>query len=121
MTYDLVVRGDLVLTDRVLENGFLGIRRGVIAAVGVDTPPAAKEIVDATGNLIFPGVVDGQVHAGSVEGIEGLGDASRAAAAGGVTTIVDMPFDVPQPVNSVDLLEAKKQAIERLSLVDVAK
>lgn len=120
MTFDLVVRGDLVLPDRVLDNGYLGIRDGRIAAVGVDAPPAANQTVDATGKLIFPGVIDGQVHAGSAEGIEGLGDASVAAAAGGVTTIVDMPFDEPKPVKTLERLNAKVEAIDRLAVVDVA-
>ena len=65
--FDLVVRGDLVLPDRVLGGGFLAVRDGTIDALGVCDPPAAER-VDATGHLIFPGVIDGQVHAGSAEG-----------------------------------------------------
>ena len=118
--FELVVRGDLVLPDRVVENGYLGIRDGKFAAVGIDAPPEANQTIDAAGKLVFPGVIDGQVHAGSAEGIEGLGDATVAAAAGGVTTIVDMPFDDPIPVNTVELLQIKVQAIERLAVVDVA-
>ncbi|MDP6708420.1 MAG: amidohydrolase family protein, partial [Alphaproteobacteria bacterium] len=120
MAFELAVRGDLVLPGQVLENGYLGIRDGKIVAVGVGAPPEANETVDASGKLVFPGFVDGQVHAGSAEGIEGLGDATTAAAAGGVTTIVDMPFDDPLPVNTVELLETKVQAIDRLAVVDVA-
>ena len=118
--FDLVVRGDLVLPDRVLAEGFLAVRDGVIGALGTGEAPEAAEEVDAAGHLIFPGVIDGQVHAGSCEGIAGLGDASVAAAAGGVTTIVDMPFDDPLPVNAVDLLEAKVETLERIAVVDVA-
>ena len=118
--FDLVVRGDLVLTDRVLAEGFLAVRDGTIGALGTGEAPEAAEEVDAAGHLIFPGVIDGQVHAGSCEGIAGLADASVAAAAGGVTTIVDMPFDDPLPVNAVDLLEAKVETLERIAVVDVA-
>ena len=118
--FDLVVRGDLVLPDRVLAEGFLAVRDGAIGALGTGEPPEAAETVDAAGHLIFPGVIDGQVHAGSCEGIAGLADASVAAAAGGVTTIVDMPFDDPLPVNAVDLLEAKVETLERIAVVDVA-
>ena len=82
--------------------------------------PEAKAAVDAAGKPVFPGVVDGQVHAGSAAGIEGLGDATKAAAAGGVTTIVDMPFDEPDPVDSVARFRRKVAAIERLAVVDVA-
>ena len=118
--FDLVVRGDLVLPDRVLTDGFLAVRDGAIGALGTGAAPEAAQQVDAAGHLIFPGVIDGQVHAGSAEGIEGLADASVAAAAGGVTTIVDMPFDEPLPVNSVELLEAKVETLERIARVDVA-
>ena len=118
--FDLVVRGDLVLPDRVLAGGFLAVCDGLIGALGVGTAPDAARAIDATGSLVFPGVIDGQVHAGSAEGIGGLADASLAAAAGGVTTIVDMPFDEPLPVNTVDLLRAKVETLERVAVVDVA-
>ena len=118
--FDLVVRGDLVLPDRLVPGGHLAILDGTIRAVGVGALPVARTTVEAGGKLVFPGVVDGQVHAGSAAGIEGLGDASVAAAAGGVTTIVDMPFDEPHPVNSVERLARKVEAIERLAVVDVA-
>ena len=117
---ELVVQGDLVLPDRILKQGYLGVSEGRIVAVGQEEPPEARETILATGKLVFPGFVDGQVHAGSAEGIDGLADATTAAAAGGVTTIVDMPFDDPLPVNTVELLEAKRRAIERLAVVDVA-
>ncbi|MGI9333674.1 MAG: dihydroorotase [Gammaproteobacteria bacterium] len=118
--FERLVRGDLVLPDRVLEDGYLGIDGGKISAVGVRTPPDAREVIDASGKLVFPGVIDGQVHAGSATGIEGLADATVAAAAGGVTTIVDMPFDDPDPVNSVARLQRKVDAIDRSATVDVA-
>ena len=118
--FDLIVRGDLVLPDRVLAGGYLGISDGKFGSVGAGPAPEARAAVDASGKLVFPGVVDGQVHAGSATGIEGLGDATRAAAAGGVTTIVDMPFDEPDPVDSVARLRRKIAAIERLAVVDVA-
>ncbi len=92
MAFELAVRGDLALPERVLEGGYLGIRDGRIVAVGVGAPPDAAETVDASGKLVFPGFVDGQVHAGSAEGIEGLGLtdylAERFAVAGTVDDCV---------------------------------
>lgn len=118
--FELVVRGDLVLPDRVLEKGYLAVDSGKISAVGIGDLPEAREVIDASGKLVFPGIIDGQVHAGSAAGIEGLADATVAAAAGGVTTIVDMPFDDPDPVNSVERLQRKVEVIERAATVDVA-
>jgi allantoinase len=120
MTFDMLVRGDLVLPDRVLKDGWLAIAGERIAAVGVGSAPDVAAKVDASGKLVFPGFIDGQVHAGSAEGIEGLADATVAAAAGGVTTIVDMPFDDPEPVNTLERLQTKVDAIDRLAVVDVA-
>lgn len=118
--FDMVVSGNIVDADSVVEHGWLGVRDGKIAARGLGRPPAAAERVDATGQWILPGVVDGQVHAGSQAGQEGLGMASRAAAAGGVTVMVDMPYDDPEPVASRVQLDAKIARIGRDCHVDVA-
>ena len=65
MAFDLMVRGDLVLPDRVVRGGYLGVIDGRIAALGAGEPPAgARALLDARGKLVLPGVVDGQVHAG---------------------------------------------------------
>ena len=120
MTMDLVIRGDLVTPEGVIEGGWAGVFDGVIAAIGSRQPPAARQTVDHRGKLVFPGVVDGQTHAGSLAGFDGLEDLTRSAAAGGVTTIVDMPFDEPDPVWSRDLLDAKIATANRVAHVDVA-
>jgi len=116
---DLVVKGDVVLPDKVVKGGFVAVRDGKVVASGVDTPPQATRVEDFSGCLLFPGLVDAQIHAGSIEGFKGLEDATRAAAAGGVTTVIDMPFDEPVPVNTPDLLKEKIEAVGRYATVDV--
>jgi allantoinase len=118
--FDLVVRGNVVLSDSIIEDGFVAIRDGVVALVGAGQPPEARDLLDSQGHWIIPGVIDGQVHAGSQANREGLGWASRAAAAGGVTTMVDMPYDDPEPVWNADLLRTKIEQVERDCHVDVA-
>lgn len=118
--FDLVVAGNLVFADRIVEDGFVAVSEGKIAMTGRGAPPAAHEHVDARGRWVLPGVIDGQVHAASQANQEGIGRASRAAAAGGVTTMVDMPYDDPEPVWNGDLLRAKIGQVERDSHVDVA-
>ncbi len=120
MTFDLVLRGDIVFPDHILPGGYLAVRDGQIAAIGQGEDLPAGKVEDFSGCLLFPGLIDAQVHAGSIEGTAGLRDATRAAAAGGVTTIVDMPFDNPQPVNSVDLLRSKIDTVNNIAAVDVA-
>ena len=117
---DLVIRGDLVTPAGVVDSGWAGVVDGVIAATGSNESPSARQMVDHRGKLVFPGVVDGQTHAGSIAGFDGLEDLTRSAAAGGVTTIVDMPFDEPDPVWSRNLLDAKIATANRVAHVDVA-
>ena len=105
--FEQVVRGRLVDAHEVVDDGWLAIRDGRIAARGTGVPPAARDTVDARGQWVLPGVVDGQVHAASQANQEGLGHASRAAAAGGVTVMVDMPYDDPEPVASRAQLDRK--------------
>ena len=100
MLYDLAVKGDIVLEGgKVFKDGWLGAKNGLIVELSLE-PLKASKIVDASGYFIFPGFVDGHVHTRSYEG-EGITATTRAAAAGGTTTIVDMPFDKPaRPVSS---------------------
>ena len=107
MALDRVIKGALVLPGSLAENGWVGIKDGLIADIGQREAPEAAEVTDHSGCLVFPGIVDGQTHAGSIAGFKGLQDLTRSGIAGGVTTIVDMPFDEPDPVWSRDLLDAK--------------
>jgi len=118
--FDLVVVGNCVDEHQISPDGWLAVRDGRIAARGTGKPPAAREHLDARGRWVIPGVVDGQVHAASQANQEGLGHASRAAAAGGVTVMVDMPYDDPEPVASRPQLDAKIAEAERDCHVDVA-
>ena len=118
--FDLVLRGNVVLCDRVITDGHVAISGEKIALVGDGTPPAARRSEDFRGSWIIPGVVDGQVHSGSQANHEGIGMASRAAAAGGVTVMVDMPYDEPEPVTNRALFDRKRAEVERDAHVDVA-
>jgi allantoinase len=118
--YDSVLLGDLVLPDAVLPGGYVAIRGETIAAIGRGAPPAAGATFDHSGDLIFPGLVDGHMHTASSRGWPGIEGASRTAAAGGVTTIVDMPYDVPRPVTDATIFREKVEWVERLAHVDMA-
>ena len=81
--------------------------------------PAAVRTIDAGDSALLPGVVDTHVHVndpGRTEW-EGFTTATRAAAAGGVTTVVDMPLNSIPPTTTVEALYAKQQAASA-ALVD---
>lgn len=90
------------------------VRDGRIAAViPTDTPPAGAEALDEL--WLLPGLVDTHVHVnepGRTEW-EGWASASRAALAGGVTTIVDMPLNSVPATTTLAALEAKREAASR--------
>ncbi len=118
--YDLVIRGTLVLPDRLLPNGWIAVRGEKIAGLGQGQPPEATTVHDAESNLVFPGVVDGQTHATSAQGLAGIYSSSCSAVAGGITTLVDMPYDNPDPLNTVERLEAKIAQVNATSVADFA-
>ncbi|MFK0334367.1 dihydroorotase family protein [Rhizobium sp. NPDC090275] len=120
MTYDIVICGTAVLPEGPLENAWIAIRDSKIAAIGVGCPPDATDRFDAGADLIIPGVIDGQTHACSYGGLPGIRSTTRSAVAGGITTIVDMPYDNPAPLNSVARLDHKVAAIREHAHTNVA-
>ncbi len=117
---DLIVQGDLVLPGELVRDGVVGIRGEQI--VGIFDPqsiPPHLEAIDARGQYVLPGMIDAHVHCYSTPN-EGFTAATRSAAAGGVTTIVEMPYDLGRPVMSRERLLNKVERLEAESLVDVA-
>lgn len=118
--YERVLTGRVVTPCGILDEGWVAIAGGRIAAVGTGTPPPAIEVHAHGSAYLLPGVVDGQTHAGSQIGFPGIAPTTRAALRGGVTTIVDMPYDEPDPIVNRDLLAAKVAAIGVHAVCDVA-
>jgi allantoinase len=117
---DLVIRGVLVLAGRPPDSGAIGVSSGRIAALAApDAALDAAREIDAGDALVLPGVVDVHVHTRSARE-EGIERATRAAAAGGVTTLIDMPYDAAGPVDGVEAFAAKAADVGREALVDVA-
>jgi allantoinase len=109
--FDLLVRG---------RERDLGISGGTFRAIGPNLSGHAREEIDATKMSIFPGVIDAHVHfnePGRTDW-EGFETGSRAAAAGGTTTIFDMPLNSHPPTIDGASFDAKRAAAEKSSLVD---
>ncbi len=118
--YDSLVRGTVVTAAKVIPDGWIAITGERIAAVGTGQAPPAATVLDYSGKLVLPGLVDGHMHTSSAIGWPGIEGATRSAAAGGVTTCVDMPYDVPQAVTNAAVLAEKVGWVNRTAHVDVA-
>ncbi len=122
--FDLLVRGGIVVSAASRQASDLLVRDGKVSAVlqpGAGEGIEVSEILDASGLLVFPGMVDLHVHIGEPGKTEkeDIGTGTRAAAAGGVTTAVIMPNCIP-PVNSAEALVRRAELFENKSFVDFA-
>ena len=120
---DLVILSTRVVTGEGIRPAAVAIADGVITAVHEHGgPPDAARQLDVGDAALLPGVVDTHVHVnepGRTEW-EGFETATRAAAAGGVTTIVDMPLNSVPVTTTVTALELKARAAAGHATVDYA-
>lgn len=122
-TFSWVVRGMAVLPEgvREVEVAVTDGRIRAIAPVGEHRLHGERETDLATDEVLLPGLVDTHVHVndpGRSEW-EGFGTATRAAAAGGVTTILDMPLNSIPPTIDTDALALKRSVAQGAVAVDV--
>src|ERR671926_370943 len=112
---ELVIRGRRVVTQHGIEPASVHITRSYISSVSIyeDVPSTALEVIEAdSDSIVMPGLVDTHVHVNEPGRTdwEGFDTATRAAAAGGVTTIVDMPLNSIPATTTAAALEAKRRA-----------
>jgi dihydroorotase len=106
----LTIRGDLLIKNELISD---------IGNIEPEKIPADTKIIDATGLFLLPGIIDDQVHFRE-PGLTHKGDIfteSRAAAAGGITSFMDMPNTVPQ-TTSLDALNEKYKIGGERSLIN---
>ncbi len=125
--FDLVIKAKRAMLPDGVSAAEIGVREGrivEIAAGSTLTGPVAEDAaiidVDET-QVLLPGLVDTHVHVndpGRSEW-EGFDSATRAAAAGGVTTIIDMPLNSLPPTVNVDSLDIKREVAAPKAFVDV--
>jgi len=120
---DLIIRSKRVVTPLMIGPAAVHVSDGKIAAVREwGDVPAGIPLTDAGSSVVMPGNVDAHVHVnepGRTEW-EGYETATRAAAAGGVTTIVDMPLNSIPPTTTHAGFEEKLEAASGKCTVDVA-
>jgi allantoinase len=122
MTTIHAIRSKRVVTPEGVRAATVHIRNGVIESVaGYNDVPSGKFIYDAGESVVMPGLVDTHVHInepGRTEW-EGFETATRAAAAGGVTTLIDMPLNSIPATTTAAALEIKRKAARNKCWVNV--
>jgi allantoinase len=122
-TFDVVIRAPRVVLGDAEAACSIGIRDGRIGAVApLDAQLSASREVEFDGDVVvLPGIVDSHVHVcepGNTDW-EGFATATKAAAAGGITTLVDMPIDSVPATVTMEALDAKRAAARGQCYVDV--
>lgn len=122
MTKTIIENGRIV-NENATFNGYIVINNGIIETVGQGEAPRGNydEIVDAAGCLVLPGIIDDHVHfrePGLIQKAD-IESESRAAAAGGVTSYLEMPNTIPQ-TTTLEALAGKQQLAQQKSHVNYA-
>ena len=100
----------------------VAVTSGVVSAVSPHGALSAAQLIDVGDLVVMPGLVDAHVHVNQPGRTdwEGFHTATRAAAAGGITTLVDMPLNSIPPTCSLEALQAKQGEAAEEAWVDVA-
>lgn len=118
----LIIRGGAIVTETAMLRADLVIDGERI--VGLETHaaiPDGARVIDAAGLLVLPGGVDAHIHARDPDEplVEGFHTATMAAAAGGITTVIEMPQAVPLAADGASF-RVRRAAAERNAVIDVA-
>ncbi|HWR86651.1 MAG TPA: allantoinase AllB [Rhodoglobus sp.] len=117
---EFVVHARRALIDGAFREAWVGVREGrIVEIAGAPLPGERVELADD--EVLLPGLVDTHVHVnepGRTEW-EGFASATRAAAAAGVTTIVDMPLNSIPATISIEALREKREVAAPKVSVDV--
>lgn len=119
--WDLLIKGGTVVTGRESYRADVYVKDGVIGAITIDDLGEAKEVLDATGKKVYAGFIDTHVHSrdGGALHKETFWHSTRAAAMGGVTSIIEMPNAVPAVCNAKNF-RVQKANLESKAYVDFA-
>lgn len=117
---DLVLAGGKVMLPGGLTDASVGVADGKIVMISHQQwVPDAKKVEEVSGRVVFPGFVDTHVHFRDPGLLykEDFETGTRAAAAGGITTVVDMPNNKPV-INTVEAFVRKRDDTRKKAIVD---
>jgi allantoinase len=119
---DTYIKNARIVTESGVFDGGVAIKDGRISLiVDGDQAISADNVIDAAGHYVLPGIIDAHAHFSHPgREFEGYATGSRAAAAGGVTTVIDMPLNDLPPMATAAAHTAKRDMVKDLAVVDYA-
>lgn len=123
MKADTAIVGGRVATESAVLPATVAISGGRIAAIlDPDMRPGAEEAIDARGKIVLPGAIDPHVHFNEPGRThwEGFDSGTRSAAAGGITTVIEMPLNANPPTTNANAFDLKVRTVAAKALVDYA-
>ncbi len=115
--FDLILKGGTVVNHDGIGPRDVAVREGRIADIGGFSAEAAGDVIDCTGLHVLPGVIDSQVHFREPGGEhkEDLETGARAAVAGGVTCVFEMPNTNPLTITAEAHADKIRRAHHRMA------
>ena len=115
-SFDLILKNGKCFIDGQLKTADIGISNGIIKNISKIENISNEKILDANNLLVLPGIIDTQVHfrePGSTDA-EDLNSGSRAAIAGGITSVFEMPNTNPPTSSKKEFSNTLKLAKNRM-------
>ena len=116
---DLVIKNARVLLESGIVSGGIAVSGGKICVIATDEHlPKAAETIDVDGKILMPGLIDGHAHIDdlAMDDHEDFTTGTRAAAAGGITTVIDMPLS--SQIDNPHLVDKKIERGNEMAIVD---
>jgi allantoinase len=103
------IRSSRIVTPEAIRDGFLIIRDGIIDSIENQLPEGDFELFDVGNKVVMPGIIDPHVHINEPGRTdwEGFDHATRAAIAGGITSMIEMPLNASPVTTTVAAFEEK--------------
>jgi allantoinase len=124
MSHDLFLKNGTIVTEAGEFRGGIVIENGkIVELVGENVEVDARQVIDLAGKTVLPGLVDGHAHFNEPgrEHWEGYQTGTMAAAAGGVTTVLEMPLNSTPPTTNRERLAEKRRVVEQKAFIDYAQ
>lgn len=124
MNHTIIKNGTIVTAENIFQ-GDIEIRDGKIFRIGLQLEEKGAQIINAENKLIFPGIIDSHVHfeelfTGGIQNADDFESGTQAAAAGGVTTIIDFTSPQKRSESLIEAFQRRRQQADPKVVVDYA-